>query len=654
MQAEKLRGLAKFGSVDCSEGANKAFCSAAGLRSLPAVKLYGWEARTNPYKPRDGLVKFPDDYAGELAARPLSEAVTAVLPHEFVLNVSSSQPDWRAQLSGGLPLAVLFTERAGATPLYRALSLRFRQRMRLALARADDAALASAFGVTTAPALVLQLSSGELVRYDGELKAAALAEFLEQHAAPPPAEEKPREPEKPAEAPAWQPLALHNASHLASAILSSEQAALVAFVGGQACTSEREAWRTAARPLDGQVSVAEADADAPWAARYAAAGRCLTIVRFAFGADKADADADTETYPADVPLQKGALGAWALETVPDFVQFVTANTAQPYFSAEPRLPKLLLVSDKAETPAMFRALAANFHGRVQFARTHVKEELAASMGVKRAPAVKALLVPPDAKPNPDGTLPLALQDYYGPLSYDHLSMFCEAMAAHTAQSGADGGEGAAAAKGTDVVELSDSAALHSTCEARGGLCLVALLDSRSTALQAQLAQMRAAASRQRAAAPVHFCWVDMARHAAFAAAFDVATAPSAVVLSAKKLRYAPLRIAFSTDAVASLIDDVLAGRVSTVALSALPGLEAGAPGSTAPLEEEPAEVEEEFDLSDIMGVEVDDSSSREARLREAEQALKREAEERAAAAQEEAARAKPKKKKRKANKKQEL
>lgn len=649
--------------MDCSTDANKEFCAGAGLRSLPAVKVYSWEARVNPYKPRDGLIKMPTDFAGEPTARGLSDAVTAALPYDLVLNVSSAQPDWRAQLSGELPLAVLFTEKAGATALYRALSLRFRHRMRMALARADDAALSTAFGVTAAPALVLQVN-GELVRYDGELKAAALTAFLEQHAA----EEKPAE-EMPAahggSAEAWRPLALRNATHFESAILSSEKAALVAFAGGQAdaCATEREAWRAAARALDGQVTVAEADAGAPWAARYAAAGRCLTIVRFAFGADKADpdTDADVESYPAGEPVQKGPLGAWALESVPDFVQFVTASSAQPYFSTAAHLPKLVLVSEKAETPAMFRALAANFHGRVQFARTHVRDELAANMRVTKAPAVRAMLVPPGAKPDPDGTLPLAIQEFFGPLRYDQLAMFCEAMVAHTS-AGLDDDEKPTAATGDDVVELADDAALHSTCEARGGLCLVAVLDSRAAALQAQLAQLRAAASRQRGtAAPVHFCWVDLARHASFVAAFDVATSPSALVLSAKKLRYAPLRIAFSTDAVTSLVDDVLAGRVSTVALSALPRLEDA--GSAAPVDSEPAEaVEEEFDLSDIMGVEVDDSGSREARLREAEQTLKREAAERAAAAkeaaaaaQEEAARAaKAKKKKRKTAKKQEL
>lgn len=662
LQAEKLRGLARFGSVDCSSDANKDFCAGAGLRSLPAVKLYPSEARVNPYKPRAGLIKLPTDFAGEPTARGLSDAVTAALPYDLVLNVSSAKPDWRAQLSGELPLAVLFTEKAGATALYRALSLRFRHRMRLALARADDAALSAAFGVTAAPALVVQVN-GELVRYDGELKAAALTAFLEQHAAPAPAEEKPAADGGSAEAVAWQPLALRNATHFESAILGSEKAALVAFAGGQAdaCAAERETWRAAARALDGQVTVAEADAGAPWAARYAAAGRCFTIVRFAFGSEKADleADADVEAYPADEPVQKGPLGAWALESVPDFVQFVTASTAQPYFGTAAHLPKLVLVSEKAETPAMFRALAANFHGRVQFARTHIKDELAANMRVAKAPAVRAMLVPPGAKPDPDGTLPLAIQEFFGPLRYDQLAMFCEAMVAHTS-GGLD--DEPTAATSDNVVELADDAALHSTCEARGGLCLVAVLDSRAAALQAQLAQLRAAASRQRAtAAPVHFCWVDLARHASFAAAFDVATSPSAFVLSAKKLRYAPLRIAFSTDGVTSLVDDVLAGRVSTVALSALPRLVAGDAGSAAAANAEPAEeVEEEFDLSDIMGENVDDSGSREARLREAEQTLKREAAERAAAAQEaaaaakeEAARAaKAKKKKRKAAKKQ--
>jgi len=667
LAAEKLRGLARFGAVDCS-AANKAFCAGAGLRGLPAVKLYSWEARTNPYKPRDGLVKFPTEYTGELSARALSAAVTAALPYEFVLNVSSAQPDWRAQLSGDpLPLALLFTDKPGATSLYRALSLLFRRRLRLAVARADDATLAAAFGVSAAPALVLQLSSGELVLYDGELKAAALTAFLEQHAAPLPVSinEASQEPPPPAEAAAWQPVSLQNASHCASAVLQSEKAALVAFVGGADCGAERDAWRTAARPLDGQVNIAEANAGAPWAARYVAAGRCLSIARFAFGADKADEDADV--YPADGVLQKGPLGAWALETVPDYVSFITAATAQAVFRLAARLPKLVLVSDKKETPAMFQALAANFHGRVQFARTHISDELAATMKVERAPAVRAMLVPPGAQPDPDGTLPLAIQEFYGALRYDHLASFCEAMVAHAA--GRDDDDGAAPPQKTDgIVQLSDSAALHSTCEARGGLCLVAVLDSRAPAFEAQLAQLRAAASRQRATAPVHFCWVDVARHASFAAAFDVATSPSALVLSAKKLRYAPLRIAFSTEAVVSLVDDVLAGRVGTVALSALPRLEAGAQsGDPAPGQETPAEEEveeEEFDLSDIMNMEVDDSSSREARLREAEHALKREAAERAAAAQEaaqaqaEAARAKAaaakKKKKRSKAKTQEL
>jgi hypothetical protein len=178
---------------------------------------------------------------------------------------------------------------------------------------------------------------------------------------------------------------------------------------------------------------------------------------------------------------------------------------------------------------------------------------------------------------------------------------------------------------------------------------MAFLDSRAAALPAQQALLRAAAARS-GGAPVQFTWVDASRFPTAAAAFDLATTPTAVVLSARKLRYAPLRAAFSADTLAALVADVLAGRVSTAPLAALPQLVEGqaAAADAAPAEEE---VEEEFDLSDILGVEVE-SASHDERRRQAELAVRAEAEARVAAqaaqaAADAAARAKPKPKKKK-------
>ena len=70
-QADKLRGIAKFGALDC--GADMDACARAGVAALPTVKVYGWQAQKNPYKPRDPPAKTPVDFNGERNAKALSD-----------------------------------------------------------------------------------------------------------------------------------------------------------------------------------------------------------------------------------------------------------------------------------------------------------------------------------------------------------------------------------------------------------------------------------------------------------------------------------------------------------------------------------------------------------------------------------------------------
>jgi protein disulfide-isomerase A6 len=644
----------QFGAVDCSE--HKEFCIAAGVSALPGVKLYQWRAMRNPYKPRDPPAKVAVDYSGERSAKALSDFVTAQLPRDFIHNLTSAAPDWRDWAAVAPPGVLLFTDKAASTALYRALSLRFRGRLRFAQASAADAELAAAFGVSATPSLVVQLASGERVTYDGNLKANALTAFLEQYAAaaPPPDADAQQPAGAAAAASPATPLVLHNASQLSSAVLAVEPVAVVGFLGGSsdACAAEWEAWRAAARSVEAQgVVAAECAAGADWATPYVQGGdACVTVARFPFGAaDKADAD--VELYEG--VMDGRALGAWALESLPDFVRQITVADAEAYFSLDARSPKLILVTSKTETPLMFRTLAANFHGRIQFAVAHSSDPLAVRLKVERAPAVKVMLVPPGAVPGPDGAMPLMLQDYPGPLRYEHLAAFCGALADHAAGSDAAAGDTHAAGP-AEVVALTDDAALREACEKRSALCVLAFLDSRAPSLPAQLAILQAAAARQAAGTPVQFAWVDASRHASAAAAFDVTTPPAAVVLSARRLRYALLRTAFSTGALSDLVSAVLAGRAPTAPLAALPRLVAEEAAPAAAAEEPP--VEEEFDLSEIMDVSVD-TTSREEQLRQAEASVRADQEARAAAATQaaeaaaKAAKAKSKKKSAKAKKK---
>lgn len=123
-------------------------------------------------------------------------------------------------------------------------------------------------------------------------------------------------------------------------------------------------------------------------------------------------------------------------------------------------------------------------------------------------------------------------------------------------------------------------------------------------------------------------------------------------VSVKKLRYARLRNVLDSSTLVALMEGVVRSPAKTVMLQVLPAL---VDGGVDPVEQEV--VEDEFDLSDIMGTAVDvEVQSTEQLLRQAEvelQAAAAQAKEaaaavKAAAAEEAAAKAKAKKKKDKA------
>jgi len=110
---------------------------------------------------------------------------------------------------------------------------------------------------------------------------------------------------------------------------------------------------------------------------------------------------------------------------------------------------------------------------------------------------------------------------------------------------------------------------------------------------------------------MQFSWVDAVSQPTFATAFGVSAsaAPTLVLLSPRKLRFARLAGRFEQATVQALIERLLTGQVATTPLTSLPSLEEGG-------EAPPAEVleEEEFDLSDIMGEAVAESADDRAAL----------------------------------------
>ena len=104
--------------------------------------------------------------------------------------------------------------------------------------------------------------------------------------------------------------------------------------------------------------------------------------------------------------------------------------------------------------------------------------------------------------------------------------------------------------------------------------------------------------------PAKFVFVDVISQRTFASAFEVSAAdvPAVAVISTRKNRFATYTHTFNADGIARFLDDVLAAKQRTRMIQEIPKL---VPGGEAPEIVYDEEVEEEFDLADIMGEDVE-------------------------------------------------
>jgi protein disulfide-isomerase A6 len=89
-----------------------------------------------------------------------------------------------------LPKALLFTDKATTTPLYKALSIDFQDRMLFGEVKSSVKKAVNEFGVKTFPTLIVLTPESGAIAYDGKLKHKALYEFLDLHALPAPSNKK--------------------------------------------------------------------------------------------------------------------------------------------------------------------------------------------------------------------------------------------------------------------------------------------------------------------------------------------------------------------------------------------------------------------------------------------------------------------------------
>jgi len=268
-------------------------------------------------------------------------------------------------------------------------------------------------------------------------------------------------------------------------------------------------------------------------------------------------------------------------------------------------------------------------------------------------------MPPGAPPGGSGRgVAMSFQPYTGPMRYAKIHEWLRIMAIITGSwrgdlppelRGMGGGAGSAGgAPPPPPGRITDDASLDEQCVRHGGgLCVILLLPGAAAAPGAAPPAALAAAAG-RADQPVRFLWADGDAAATLGTLFGVGRGqPAVAALSPKKLRFSASSLKGeqpTSAAIAEFVDAVLAGKAGSQPLAALPSLSAGGAGDGgAAADVEP--IEEEFDLSDIMGEAVGEGGALGGTKAERIAAL--EAEEAAKAAADAAAAASKKKGKKK-------
>merc|ERR1719218_293854 len=644
--AKSLDGIVNFSHVHVSQDSpTMSIVQHVGLTRVPMVLGFPAHKLINPYG--GPSAKQSVEYRNSTSSsKKIADFAASLLPDRAVRRVDSPEAlaDARSD-HPDLPVSALVTAKDATGSLYKSLALRFRRRAVFVEVHADHVAAVlpdAGLAPENAPALVVLPSSdaAPAARHEGEMNAASLAVFLDAHAAPAPEDDAPEERD-----PREENARDRTLSDTRTRGKSPEDTSMFpAVTPGE---------------FDSHVLAAEpAERFAPTTTREENP-ECVELVLFPHGRDKEDAD--PETYEGEIAPEP--LSTWMHEHVPDFVMPITDRLVDTFLQAEPLKPKVILFHASETPPREFVALAANFMEDFLFALIPESDKASAEkFGVTSYPTIRLLFIPPlepGENPPPEGLQYRAAEFPSRGLAYVEMHGWLQQVQMQIL--GKDLGQGDAARaqkpEPKPVREVDTPEAFDDACGS-SALCVVAFVggsggDVDSDARDAERAVIRAVAA-DKSDRPFSFVFVDPVAQRSFAAAFEVTAsdAPAVTVVSTRKNRFATYARAFDAEGVGSFLEDVLAAKQRTQMIQEIPKL---VPGGEEPEPEMEEMVEEEFDLSDILGEEVEGEAamSKEQLAAKIERELEEEAAAAAAkAAEEEAAKAaeKPKKKKKKKKK----
>ena len=439
---------------------------------------------------------------------------------------------------------------------------------------------------------------------------------------------------------------------------------MVAFTkSGEACEKIVDALPMSLEDLTGVVDLHEIivrDDDASASAlatklelfRGEAAKRCAELV-FLPSVDDEDDSRDAVTFE---PTSKDVEGYSAknvrrfiLDQVPDLTISVTAETIDSsLFGIAATAPKVLLfaAADDAASRDVLHVMSATHREFVFGVTSDDNEALTSQFQVTKRPTLVVVYREQAATGEPEGSMRMAIQKFPPEVALEQPMVNAWLTQLRTHILGVDTDAVVPTPKTVDA-----SSALDDECAAKGGLCVVAFIKGDAAAEKKTVH----AVAKSLYGKPFHFAIVDPTTQRSFAETFDVRNPvdyPTVTVMATRAMRFATHKGAFDAEDVKTFCEGVLSGKVKTWRFQEMPKLVEGGEKVEEIVEEDI--VEEEFDLSDIMGEEVegDAALSREELAARAEEELtKQQAEEAARQAEEAKKKATKAKKKRRRKKK---
>ncbi|KAI8642221.1 hypothetical protein BD408DRAFT_367073 [Parasitella parasitica] len=209
--ATNLKGLVNIGAIDCDVEANKGLCAMYEIKGFPTIKVFSPELRKD--KRTGQMTKVPTDYQGPRDAKSMVDYFLSSQPSN-VQFVKWNEKDVKSKKSitlnnflqtknETLPKALLFTNKPTTTPLYKALSIDFKDRMLVGEVKQSERNIVGEYGIESFPTLLIISPEHGVVKFEGKLNRENLKTFMEKHAlpsdnknTPPPATPEKEQPKK--------------------------------------------------------------------------------------------------------------------------------------------------------------------------------------------------------------------------------------------------------------------------------------------------------------------------------------------------------------------------------------------------------------------------------------------------------------------------